>query len=145
MAFPLPPAQVLSSQPSVENRLRWTKLSLSLSLMSWPTVSRSVCLGIKRPSGTYDQIFITVRQLRIYWYWALSVMRGRVCRLQLLLVLASAVILGSVSPGTREHILLYQIPHFPFHRLLRFAGLRWRYFKLSSKPRLAYNLSARTT
>jgi hypothetical protein len=35
--------------------------------------------------------------------------RERVCRLQLLLVLASAVILGSESCGTREHILLPQI------------------------------------
>jgi hypothetical protein len=34
---------------------------------------------------------------------------GRICRLQLLLVLASAVILGSESRGTRDHILLSQI------------------------------------
>jgi hypothetical protein len=36
-------------------------------------------------------------------------MRGWICRLQLLLVLASAVILTSVSRGTRDHILLSQI------------------------------------
>jgi hypothetical protein len=72
-----------------------------------------------------------------------------VCRLQLLLVLASAVILMSASRWTHDHILLSQIPDFPnlesqvpqeqgglvippgtgfpFRRLLRLAGLRWRY------------------
>jgi hypothetical protein len=43
------------------------------------------------------------------------------------LVLASAVILGSESLGTRDHILLSQIRDFLFRRLLRLAGLWWRY------------------
>jgi hypothetical protein len=47
--------------------------------------------------------------------------------LQLLLAFASAVILGSKSRGTRDHILLSQIRDFPFRRLLRLAGLKWRY------------------
>jgi hypothetical protein len=47
--------------------------------------------------------------------------------LQLLLILASAVILESESHGTRDHVLEYQIRDFPFHRLLRLAGQRWRY------------------
>jgi hypothetical protein len=54
-------------------------------------------------------------------------MRGWVCRLQLLLALASAIIFMSDSRGTRDHILLSQIRDFPFRRLLRLARLRWRY------------------
>jgi hypothetical protein len=79
-----------------------------------------------------------------------SLTGGWVCRLQLLLVLASAVNYRSASRGTHDHILMFQIwdspnleaqvfpqeqsgpvipPYtvFPFRRLLRFTGLRWRY------------------
>jgi hypothetical protein len=58
---------------------------------------------------------------------SLSMTRGRVYRLLLLLALASAVIFGSEFRGTRAHILLSQIRDFPFRRLLRLAILRWRY------------------
>jgi hypothetical protein len=60
---------------------------LSLSLMLRPTASRPFSLGIKHPSGAYYQIFITVTQLRVCRYGALSLTRGWVCRLQLLLAL----------------------------------------------------------
>jgi hypothetical protein len=87
---------------------------LSLSLTLRPTVSLPIYLGIKHPSGAYDQIVITVGQLRVCWCGVLSLTRGRVCHLQLLLALASAVILVSESLGTRDRILLCQIWDSPF-------------------------------
>jgi hypothetical protein len=100
------------------------------------TDGQSACLSwSKAPIGGYNQIFITVKQLRVSWCGTFSLTRGRVCRLQLLLALASAVILGSETRGTRDHILLSQIRDFPFRRLLRLAELWWRY---STPPPLPF-------
>jgi hypothetical protein len=57
-------------------------LSLSLSLMLRPTVRLPVCPGIKHPFGAYDQIFITVRHLRVCRRGTPSLTRGRVFCLQ---------------------------------------------------------------
>jgi hypothetical protein len=79
---------------------------------------QSVRLGAE-PLETHDQILFS--QLNICGhspYITSSLTRGYVCRLQLLLDLASAFILGSESRGTRYHILLSQIQYFPFCRPL---------------------------
>jgi hypothetical protein len=46
-----------------------------------PTVSRSVCLGIKHLFGAYDQIVITVWRLQAFWCGPFSLTRGRSCHL----------------------------------------------------------------
>jgi hypothetical protein len=45
--------------------------------------------------------------------WATFLTRGWVCRLHLLLVLISTIILGSESSGTHDRILLSQIRDYP--------------------------------
>jgi hypothetical protein len=117
----------ISSKPLLQSSAAHRTSKLSLSPILRPTVSRPVCLGIKHPSAAYDQIFITVRQLPVCSRGALSLTRGRNCRLQLLLALTSSVLFGSDSCGTHDHILLPQIRDFPFRSLLRLAGLWWRY------------------
>jgi hypothetical protein len=114
------------------------------------SVSLSWCQALiwgPRPDFCYGQTMAG------FLIWESSLARGQVCRLQLLLGLASAVILESESRGTHDHILfsdsrllqsggrvpLIYIPKeqggsvlpldtgFPFRRLLRLAGLRWRH------------------
>jgi hypothetical protein len=119
---------VLFTSPPTTHRTTVESLFAESSLMLWPTtVHRLLCLIIKHQSEAYAQIFITVRQLRVCLRGALSLTRGRACRLQLLPAIASAVILESESQEIRDHILLSQIQDFPFRRILWLAGLRWRY------------------
>jgi hypothetical protein len=111
-----------------------------------PAVSRPVRLGVRHSRGTRFQFFflleIFFRRLWVCYFLAPSLTRGRVCNLLLLLVLVSAVPLGSESRGTQDYTLLPQflrlsqergspdIPPgigFPFRRLLVLAGLLWRY------------------
>jgi hypothetical protein len=90
-----------------------------------PPISFVLATNPLRPT---IRIFIFQLNISCYSpYVTSSLTKRTVCRLQFLLALAHAVILGSESLGTRGHGLLSQIRDFPFRRLLRLIGLRWRY------------------
>jgi hypothetical protein len=108
-----------------------------------PTVSRQFCFGVKPRLGPKYLIFVTVRQFRSCLCGAPCMIRGWVCRLQLLLALSSAVILGSEfrrTHGSDSRITnmgevsipqdqgdpgIYTDAGFPFLHLLLRTGLRW--------------------
>jgi hypothetical protein len=73
---------------------------------------QSVRLGAK-PLESHDQRCFQLNNCGYNPYVTSFLRRGWVCRLQLLLVLASEVILGSEFCGTHDHILLSQIRDSP--------------------------------
>jgi hypothetical protein len=81
---------------------------------SSPAVSRPVCLGIKHTSEAYDQFLLLSDSCGFVDLGGLSLTRGRVCRLQLLLVLAIVVILGRSPVGlaTIFYCLRFEISLF---------------------------------
>jgi hypothetical protein len=107
------------AEPTVQ-----VKVKVTLRL----TVSQSVSLGVEPHLGLMTRyLAITIWELRSCFCGAPSLTRGRVCLLYMLLGLPNAVFLGSESLGTHDHILLSQIWDFPFRRISRLAGSRWRY------------------
>jgi hypothetical protein len=129
----------------------WVRVRVTLRLAVY---RQSVSLATS-PLRPKTRIFVSQLNTCGYSPHAISSLtRGWDCRLQLLLVLVSAVILRSESRGTHDHILLSQIWDSPnlegqvpvfispqdqggpviapgtwflFHRLLRFAEIRGRY------------------
>jgi hypothetical protein len=96
------------------------------------TVSQSVSLGVEPHLG------LMTRYLLLFDSYGLEFVGRplwRNCVLYMLLALASEVFLRSEFLGTCDRILLSQIWDFPFRRLLRLAGSRWRY---STPPPLGW-------
>jgi hypothetical protein len=93
-----------NSWPSLDRWPQWLTSNQSCQSKNYVTTDgQSVNLSwCQAPSWAQDQ-------LRVCWSEAPSLTRGRVCSLRLLLALASAVILGSESYGTYDHILLSHI------------------------------------
>jgi hypothetical protein len=101
--------------------------SKSESHCDWRPVSQSVSLSVEPHLGLMTRYLLLFDSYVQVFCRAPSLTRGRVCLLYMLLAFASAVFIGSESLGTRDHILLSRIWDFPFRRLLRLAGSRWRY------------------
>jgi hypothetical protein len=136
----------------------WLTVSRNVTLTLTCYERRSVgqsALGVTTPFRAQNQILVTARQMRVCWCRAPSLTRRRFCRLQLLLVLArefsSPITSGLMTLFYRN---IFQIPPkrgrpdpsiyipqeqgghvitpgtgFPLRRLLRIAGLRWKYSK----------------
>jgi hypothetical protein len=95
---------LLQSEPELELLYDW-----------WFTANQFIL--VTSPLRPTSRIFIFQPNTCCYSpYETFSLTRGWVCRLQLLLGLASAVILRSKSRGTDDNILLPQIPDSPTWR-----------------------------
>jgi hypothetical protein len=117
-------------------------------LYDWRFTANQFVLETSPLSLTTSNLIFQLNTCGYSPYVTSSLTSGWVCRLQLLLFLASAVILGSQSGGTVSDSRFSEpagpgpriyIPQeqgcpvtspgtgFPFRRLLRLAELRWRY------------------
>jgi hypothetical protein len=130
----------------------WSRIRVKLR----PTVSRPVCLGVKRPCEAQNLTLITVRQLRVCWcrtpspsvvhncYWHSPVQSfsGQ----SLAGLMTTFYCLRFETPANLEVRCVYTyIPQeqgspvippgtgYPLHCLLRHTGLRWKYSNTPSR------------
>jgi hypothetical protein len=69
-----------------------------------PTASRQDCRHVRFTYGCHNQIFITVKQLRVCWCGTPSLTRRRIFSLlQLLLILATLQSFSDPSPAVRDN------------------------------------------
>jgi hypothetical protein len=84
---------------------------VKVKVILWPTVSRPVHPGVRRPTGTRDQFFpfslwLFVRQFRVCCCVPPSLTRSRVCTFQFLPGIANADFLRSESHGTHGQFIV---------------------------------------
>jgi hypothetical protein len=106
LSYPLLTSHNCKSQLTQQLRKSKSKLSYDRRSVGQSVLVSSIHLGPK------NRFLFAVRQLRVCLCGAPSLTIGRVCRLQLLLVLASTVILGSESRAN-DDILLSQFRDSP--------------------------------
>jgi hypothetical protein len=114
----------------------WLVQSESELLYDWRSTANQFVLAPSPLRLTVRFFFSQLNTCSHIPYIISSLTRGWICYLQLLLALTGAFLLGSEFRGTRDHILVSQIRDFPFCRLLRLAGLRWRYSTPPSQGKL---------
>jgi hypothetical protein len=110
--------------------LDWLSKVNKVEVMLLPTVSWPVCLGVKTHLGTKIRFLLLSDSCGFLDVGALFLTRGRLCRLQLLLYLASAVILVSESRETYDHFFLPQIRDSPNLEVTVFISRRNRVAQL---------------
>jgi hypothetical protein len=94
-----------SSAHSCNYQLLTVRAQVQTEVKVLEPVGQSVCWS-RTHLGPQDHGYITGTKLGHCWYEALSLTRERACRIKLLLVLASAVILGFESHDICNHISL---------------------------------------
>jgi hypothetical protein len=104
------------SSPLLPGCFRFTVYQLTTDLLERVRIWVTLRLAVYQQSvllEAYDQYFFQLNICGYSPYVISSLTRGWIFRLQLLISLASAVILGYESRGTHDHIILSYILDFP--------------------------------